>query len=280
MSKSDYTAAGKTLTRQHNNSPEAIVRERKLFLDARIPLLAKWIRGGIRPEALVRWTLLDLQQNEKLRMCDPQSVYLALLACATTGLEPGALHGLAYLVPFAGKAQFMMGYRGFIKLAKRSGEVIGLTANVVRQRDVFDLDLGTENRLTHKPAIGNRGDVIGSYAIARMKDGGHELEYLDIDDLDRIRKVADARGKSPAWAQWADQQQRKSAIRRLAKRLPLGHDYILAQAIEQETEETGAATNVLDIETDGAATSSEQAAERAPKVEETELPADIHQEPS
>lgn len=265
MAKSDYTASGKALVQQHQNSPEAIIKQRKLFLDARIPMLAKWIRGGIRPEALVRWTLLDLQQNEKLRACDPQSLYLALLACATTGLEPGSLYGLAYLVPFGGKAQFMPGYRGFIKLARRSREVVGLTANVRHERDVFDLDLGTANMLVHKPVTGDRGEVIGAYAIARMADGGHEIEYLDKDSLDRIRKVAESRGKSPAWQQWPDQQQRKSAIRRLAKRLPLGHEYILAQAIEQANEETGSAASVLDLETDGEATRSTDQAGAAPQ---------------
>lgn len=259
MTKSDYVKSGQALQRQHDNSPRAILQQRKAFLDARMPMLAKWVRGGVRPEALVRFALLDMQNNQKLRDADPQSIWLGLLACAVTGLEPGALHGHAYLVPFAGKAQFMAGYKGLIKMAKRSGEVSGLTSNVVHARDDFSIDLGTGNTLVHRPSFGDRGDIIGAYAIARMKDGSHELEWMDIEDLARIRKVADARGKSPAWGAWEDQMQRKSVIRRLAKRLPLGHDYIVSVAIEQAQEDTGDAKDIIDLETDGAASQVESA---------------------
>lgn len=262
-----YAQSGKALQRQAGASPANIIQDRKHFLDARIPQLTKWIRGGVRPEALVRFALLDMQQNAKLRDADPQSVYLALLACAVTGLEPGALKGEAYLVPFAGKAQFMAGYRGFIKMAKRSREVVGFTSNVVRERDVFDIDLGTANTITHKPAmVPDRGLVVGSYAIAVMASGHREIEFIDRDGLERIRGIADKRGKSPAWLEWPDEMSRKSSIRRLAKRLPLGDDYHIARAIEDRIEETGSATDVLDLETDGAA-SKQLDAPPAPQAE-------------
>lgn len=268
MAKSDYTRAGNELARQQSNSPQAALARQKAFLEARLPQLAKWVRGGIRPESLLRFALLDMQQNRKLQECDPTSIYLALLACAVVGLEPGALHGHAYIVPFGGKAQFMAGYKGLIKMARRSGEVIGMSANVVHERDVFDLDLGTENSLVHKPARGDRGDVIGAYALAKLTHGNHEIEWVDRDDLDAIRNVAESRGKSPAWQAWPTEQQRKTAIRRLAKRLPLGHEYIIATAIENAVEDTGDARPILDIETDGAASRADQAAEAAPHVEE------------
>lgn len=266
--KSDYTRAGNELARQHQRSPQELLKQRKAFLEARLPQLAKWARGGLRPETLLRFALLDMQQNRKLQECDPTSIYLALLACAVCGLEPGALHGHAYIVPFGGKAQFMAGYKGLIKMARRSGEVVGMSANVVHERDTFDLDLGTSNALVHKPARGDRGDVIGSYSIAKLVHGNHEIEWVDRDALDAIRKVAESRGKSPAWQQWPSEQQRKTAIRRLAKRLPLGNEYIIATAIENATEETGDARQILDIETDGAASQSEAQADTAPVIEE------------
>lgn len=265
MTKSDYTKSGQALQRQHDNSPRAILQQRKAFLDARMPMLAKWVRGGVRPEALVRFALLDMQNNQKLRDADPQSIWLALLACATTGLEPGALHGHAYLVPFFDKkkgmqvAQFMAGYKGLIKMAKRSGEVSGLTSNVVHARDDFSIDLGTGNTIVHRPSFGDRGDVIGGYAIARMKDGSHELEWMDIEDLQKIQKNAEIRGASPAWQAWPDEMRRKTVIRRLAKRLPLGHDYIVSVAIEQAQEEIGDAKDIIDLETEGAASQVESA---------------------
>lgn len=259
MARSDYTKAGQVLERQHASSPTEIMKQRKAYFEARIPLIAKWVRGGVRPESLVRFALLDLQQNPKLQACDPSSIYMALLACAVTGCEPGALKGEAYIVPFGGRAQFMCGYRGMIKMAKRSGEVTNIFANVVHQRDTFDIDLGSDARVTHRPALSDRGDVIGVYAIAKMAHGSNEVEWLSSDDIERIRKVAESRGKSPAWSQWPEEQARKSAIKRLAKRLPLGHDYIVSVAIEQAQEEIGDAKDIIDLETDGAASQVESA---------------------
>lgn len=258
-----YTASGQALQTQQANSPAEMVRRHKAFLEARLPMLARWVRGGVRPEALIRFELLDLQQNQKLRECSPESIYLALLACAVCGLEPGSLHGHAYLVPFAGKAQFMAGYRGLIKMAKRSGEVTNISANVVHQQDTFEIDLGSEPRVIHRPKLGMRGDIIGAYAIAKMAHGGPEIEWLSNDDLERIRQVAESRSKSPAWKQWPEEMMRKSAIRRLSKRLPLGHDYIISSAIENAQEETGDSREVLDLETDGQASATTTHAEIA-----------------
>jgi recombination protein RecT len=155
-------------------------------------------------------------------------------------------------------------------MAKRSGEIVGLSANVVHKLDTFDLDLGTANTLVHKPAHGDRGEPIGAYSIARTSYGHHEIEWLDWDDISKVRGVAESRGKSPAWSQWPEEMARKTAIRRLAKRLPLGHDYLISTAIEQSQEDTGSATSVLDIETDGAASRSVEQADKAPTFVEQE----------
>lgn len=275
MAKSDYTKSGQALQTQHANTPEAQIKRHKAFLDARLAQLGQWVRQGVRPEALMRFTLMDMSTNQKLREATPQSIYLGLLACAVTGLEPGALKGEAYLVPFAGNAVFIPGWKGLVKQARRSREITGITANVVRDADTFDIDLGTSNTIIHKPARGARGDVIGAYAVANLEHGSREIEYMDREDLDRIRKVAESRGKSPAWKDWADQMERKSVLRRLCKRLPLGADYFVALALEQAHDEDRQQSDVLDIETDGAATKADEQAARAP-----DAPADFAFDPS
>ncbi len=267
MASNPYTQSGKALQTQHDNGPRAEADRHQQFLKARMDQIGRWVTQGVRPEALVRFTLLDLSTNEKLRKCTPESIFMSLLACATTGLEPGALKGEAYLVPFAGKAQFMPGWRGLVKQARRSREIAGLTANVVREHDVFDLDEGTANTLVHKPARSNRGDVIGAYAIATLVGGHHEIEWLDREDLDAIQAVAEKRGKSPAWGEWEDQMQRKSAIRRLAKRLPLGSDYYVGLALERAADEGKDQKEVLDVMAEQGA-STDSGADRAPQIAE------------
>jgi len=266
MSKSGYTQSGQELQRQHANKPATAIATTKAFLETRVESLGKWVREGVRPDALVRFILLDMSNNPKLAACDPTSIYIGLLACAQTGLEPGALRGEAYLVPFANKAQFIAGYRGLIKQAKRSRSVHNLTANVVYDRDDFDLLLGTDQKLTHRPARGDRGAIVGAYAIASLAHGVREIEWMGIDDLERIKKVATSRGRSPAWDQWESEMMRKAPVRRLCKRLPMGSDYAIAQAIDDAHDEGRSTNDVIDVVTDGEASKATAAADRAPKA--------------
>lgn len=263
-SKLGYDQAGQRMQDQAARGPQALVLRHKEFLEARLQNITKWVRAGVKPEALIRFALLDLQQNDKLRACDPATIYAGLLACAVTGLEPGALKGEAYLVPFGGKAQFIVGWKGIVKQARRTREIVGLTSNVVFENDTFELDLGSDNRLRHLPLLrGDRGDIIGSYAIATLASGHREIEWVDREDIERVRAVADKRGASPAWKDWFDQMARKTSIRRLGKRLPLGHDYYVGIAVEQAQEDGKSERDVLDIVTDGEASRTEESVERA-----------------
>lgn len=277
MAKQDYTAASAALQRQASaeDEPRALLQRHTAFLNARSNRIAQWVTCGLRPEALIRFCLLDLSTSPKLLASTPESVYLALLACAQTGLEPGALRGEAYLVPFRNskqggrqEAQFMIGWKGLIKQARRSKVVRGLTSEIVCERDEFDLQLGTEQRIVHRPARADRGPTIGAYAVARLDDGGHEIEWVDRDDLDKIQANAAKRGASPAWADWQDQMQRKTAIRRLCKRLPLGPDYGIAAALEQATEDGEDASKILDVFTDGEASRAGDAGRAADEIQQ------------
>lgn len=252
-SKIDYTASGKAL--QTQGTTDAL-KNHRAFLDARMAQIARWTTQGVKPEALVRFALMDMdgEKGAKLRACTPQSIYLGLLACAVTGLEPGALKGEAYLVPYGGVAQFMPGYRGIIKQARRTREVVAIWANVVFEHDHLEMDLGSKNQLVHKPALRDRGDIIGSYAIARMSNGQDEIEWMDRDDLEAVKNAGN---KGPAWKDWEDQMWRKAPYRRLGKRLPLGSDYYVALALENATSVSDQA-RILDVETEGEASKAMQ----------------------
>jgi len=253
-SRIDYEASGRALQASNgDDSPSnAIVRHKK-FLDARATNMAKWVTQGVRPEALIRFALMDMDgpRGDRLRECTSQSIYLGLLACAVTGLEPGALRGEAYLVPYKNKgvmeATFMPGWRGLVKQARRSRDVTAIGANVVFERDTFELDLGTANTIVHRPALRERGDIIGAYAIARLVGGGTEIEWMDRDDLNAVRRAG---SNGPAWTDWEDQMYRKAPIRRLCKRLPLGSDYYVALALEH-AQDSSEQARILDVATDG-----------------------------
>jgi len=252
-SRIDYTASGKALQTQADSGSIVAIKRHREFLDGQISKINRWVTQGVKPEALIRFALLDMDGDKgaKLRECTPQSIYLGLLACAVTGLEPGALKGEAYLVPYRNKgtmeATFMPGYRGLIKQARRSREIKSIGAQVVFERDTFDLDLGTANALVHKPALRDRGDIIGAYAIARLATGVDEVEWMDRDDLEAVRKAG---SNGPAWGDWEDQMFRKAPYRRLCKRLPMGADYYVALALEHAPNAADQ-SKVIDTYTEG-----------------------------
>lgn len=249
-SKLNYDASSRELQRAPSG-PMEVIKQHHQFLTARMPQITKWCTQGIKPEALVRFALMDMdgEKGAPLRKCDPQSIYMGLLACAVTGLEPGALKGEAYLVPYGGVATFMPGWKGLVKQARRSREVHSIYSHVVFERDTFELDLGGGGAPIHRPAMRDRGQIVGAYAVAHMANGFREVEWMDMDDLNAVRKAS----KSPAWRDWEDQMYRKAPIRRLCKRLPLGADYFVALALEHAADNGESQARVLDLETNGEA---------------------------
>jgi phage RecT family recombinase len=77
------------------------------------------------------------------------------MSAACLGLEVDGVTGQAYLIPFKGRAQLVVGYKGYNTLAARSG--ITITGAVVREGDEFDYQLGSAAFVRHKPK-GSKGD--------------------------------------------------------------------------------------------------------------------------
>ena len=63
--------------------------------------------------------------------CAPQSVLEAALMAATLDLPINKSLGFAWIVPYAGEAQFQLGYKGYIQLALRTGQYAGMNAKIV-----------------------------------------------------------------------------------------------------------------------------------------------------
>lgn len=204
----------------------------KQYLERHTPQLAQWAGDRIPPEDLIRFALSDYSRSEKLQRCSHASVYLSLIACAQLGLAPGGHRQEAFIVPFKNTAQFMIGYRGIITLAKRSGLVSSVVGNVIYERDDFDYDVGTTPFVTHKPKLVDRGPLIGAYAYAIQRDGTLEVEVMGLEDLEKVKRAAQARGLASAWREWESEMYRKAPIRRLGKRLPLGDDVGRAMALD------------------------------------------------
>lgn len=248
-----YRQAGQALAKQ--GEKDLAYDKMRDYLLAQHKDLARYVRGGVKAEAICRYFLVDYTSTKGLPECSYSSIWLGLLACAVTGLEPGRIKGEAYLVPFKGVATFVPGWRGLVKNAKRSRDVKGLHANVVYAADKFALEIGSTPEIRHTPAIGaDRGELIGAYAVATLTGNYKDVEWIDAAEL-----AAKFQRSTDAWRDWPDEMRRKAPLRRLCKRLPMGDDYYLSTAIEDASSDGDMAKykQVIDVATDGAASESE-----------------------
>jgi recombination protein RecT len=191
--------------------------------------------------------------NPAIYECDPYSVVGGMRQAAQLGLSFGPL-GHVYLVPFKQKkggswATFILGYRGMVELAYRSGQVKRVEANVVREGDTFEFRMGSRAFLDFAPSgPPNDRDWTAVYALASLKSGGTPFTVLYPEDVERRRKRSRAADSqySP-WQTDTEQMWEKSAVRDLQRFLPQTPTLALAlEADEQPAEALDESPNEAD----------------------------------
>lgn len=206
---------------------------------------------SMTPDRLTRIVMTECRKTPALLKCAPESFYGAVLQCAALGLEPGSALGHCYLLPFGnGKdkqgrpnAQLIIGYRGMIDLARRSGQIVSLQAYCVHEQDTFNYKLGLDPDIEHIPAsVADRGKVTHVYAVAKLKGGGVQFEVMSRAEIEKVRSTSKA-GNSGPWASHWDEMAKKTVIRRLFKYLPVSIEAVRAVEIDEKTDRGEATTD-------------------------------------
>ena len=212
------------------------------LLDQMKPQLQLALPKHLTVDRLLRIAITACQNTPKLLDCERRSLLSAVMTCAQLGLEPDGVLGQAYLVPFKGRVQFIAGYKGLLTLARNTGQVTAINAQLVRENDRFDYEYGLNERLEHRPAEGDRGEITHFYAYAKFTDGGHYFEVMTKAEVDKVRDKSEGyqafkagRIKSTPWDSHYEQMGRKTAIRRIANYLPMDvqRAILLERAYEQ-----------------------------------------------
>lgn len=204
--------------------------------------------AGMTPSRAIRVTLDAISRNPKLLDCTQRSLVRAVVQSAEVGLELGSPLGEAYIVPYwnnkrrCHEATFIPGYKGLIKLMCLDPNVSHVSAELVRERDDFDYELGLTPKLMHRPGSGserNRGEVTHAYAVIHYRHGGvPAFTVMDRELLDTLEKDGKAKDKyqTGPWFKHTDEMRRKCPIRRLAKtaRVSLHDPALLSRAIEAD----------------------------------------------
>lgn len=197
------------------------------------PAIERVLAGVMDTDRFTRIVTTELQRNPSLYECSPESLLGGVMLSAQLGLEFGPL-GHAYLVPYKRQATFMLGYKGMIALARRSGQLADIVARTVYQGDTFEYQYGTGEKLRHIPCRpSDRGEVACYYGLARLRPSGTVIHVMYPEDIEAARaRSMSARRETGPWTTDYDAMARKTVIRRMSPFLPM--DAGFARAIEAD----------------------------------------------
>ena len=240
-SLAEIRKAGKMVAKQAGGrAVQAFFESHKATLQAVLP-------RHVSPDRMLKIALGALRTTPKLMNCTVESLMGAVVHCSQLGLEPNTPLGHAYLIPFENsrkgvtEVQIVLGYKGLVDLSRRSGQIVSIAAHEVCERDEFEFEYGLEEKLKHKPTMGDRGQVIAFYAVAKLVGGGHAFEVMSAEQVNVIRDASQnykfARDKSTTvWGQHYAEMGRKTVLRRLVKYLPVSIEMAQAATLDDFAE--------------------------------------------
>lgn len=208
------------MTPQANNQL-AVVNEVRTALTKMSPEFKAALPAHVTAERFMRVTMTAVQNNPDLLSADRRSLYNAAMRAAQAGLLPDGREGA--IVTFSGKAQFMPMVAGVMKQVRNSGEISTWSVHAVYENDFFEFELGDTEHIVHKPAMRGGGAIIGAYSIVLMKDGERSREFMNVDQIEAIRKRSRS-GNAGPWKTDYDEMAKKTVVRRHSKRLPMSTD--------------------------------------------------------
>ena len=213
----------------------------KSLIERYKPEIAQALPHHVTADRMLRVIYTTIQKTPRILDCTPSSLIGAILETSQLGLTPGIL-GEAYFVPYrnnkTGKSevQLIVGYRGLISLARRSGELSTVYAKEVYERDEFDYCFGLDPKLRHKPSEDeDRGDFRYVYAVAHLKDGGRQFDVMTRAEVEKIRARSRAKDSGP-WITDYEEMAKKTVLRRLCKLLPTSVELQKAAVLDELAE--------------------------------------------
>ena len=126
--------------------------------------------------------------------CDPKSVLNAALLGEALSLSPSPHLGQYYMVPFDNKkenckqAQFILGYKGYLQLAIRSGQFKHITAMEVKEGELKSFDPmrdRIECSIITDPDKRSLAKTIGYYGNFELVNGFEKSFYMSISEMEQ-----------------------------------------------------------------------------------------------
>lgn len=199
---------------------------------------------GKRAPAFITSVLQIVNSNKLLINADPASIFNAAATAATLDLPINNNLGFAWIVPYAGKALFQLGYKGFIQLAQRSGQFKSISAT-----PIFEGQLVSENPLTGYEfdfKVKKSNIPIGYVAYFKLLNGYEATLYMTIDELKEHGKKYSKTFNNGVWQTNFDAMATKTVLKLLLSRFaPLSIEMQTAINVDQAVVNDN---NTVDVE--------------------------------
>lgn len=118
---------------------------------------------------------------------DANTIMQSAMIAATLDLPINPNLGFAYVIPYAGKAQFQMGWKGFVQLALRTGQYRLLNAI-----EVYEGELVSRNRITGEIVLDEMKrtseKVIGYVSFFRLINGFEKTLFMTTEEMEKHAK--------------------------------------------------------------------------------------------
>lgn len=190
--------------------------------------------------------------NPTLAKCEPNTIITAALLGESLKLSPSPQLGQFYLVPLGNKAQFMIGYKGLIQLAIRSGQYKKLNVLPVKQGELIKynpFDEEIEVSPIEDPDTRENVPTIGYYAMFEYINGFKKSLYWSREKMEAHAKKY-SKAYSSFWGKDFDSMACKTMLRQLITKWGI-ISVDMQTAIENESEAQEEAhqeeTDIFDI---------------------------------
>lgn len=143
---------------------------------------------GAKANQFMASIISAVNANPELRKCEPTSIVSSAIVAATLDLPIDQNLGFSYIIPYQvkgqHKAQFQIGYRGYIQLAIRSGAY-----KTIHATEVYEGEIKNHNRLTgeieYNPEGRKSNRVIGYLAYFKLLNGFEKYYYMSVEEVER-----------------------------------------------------------------------------------------------
>lgn len=157
-----------------------------------------------------------VNSDTNLKKCEPMSVVASCMVAATMDLPVDKNLGYAWIVPYGNKAQFQMGYKGFIQLALRTGQYKAINVVEIREGELIKWNpLSEEVEIDFTKKVSDK--VIGYAGYFKLINGFEKTVYWSKEDIEKHAKKFSKtyNSKNGAWQTDFDSMAKKTVLRNL-----------------------------------------------------------------